>query len=377
MLKYILLLLLVSNSYAALAAKNLVVVTIDGLRWQEVFRGADLALIDNAKFVENSALLKSKYWRTSLQKRRELLMPFVWHTIAKQGVLIGDRDIGSKMSVSNNWYFSYPGYSEIFTGIADNSINSNKKIANKNISFLEWLNNKNSFQGNIAAFGGWDVFPYIFNTKRSHLYVNAGFMPLSEDESGYAISQDIKLLNQLQKEVPSPWHNVRFDSFTYRFAKDYLLNKKPRVLTISLGETDDFAHDGHYDQYIKSTQRSDAFIADLWHTIQNTEGYKNNTVLLITTDHGRGSTAQDWQHHASKLATETYMKDLNKFENGIVGSNNIWFAAIGVGIKAQGEIIPKNEIKQSQIAATALTLLAEDPQKFNPKAGKPIEEILQ
>ncbi|MBL4909790.1 MAG: phosphoglyceromutase [Alteromonadaceae bacterium] len=377
MLKFILLLLLVSNSFAALAAKNLVIVTIDGLRWQEVFHGADLSLIDNKKFVENSVLLKDKYWRASKNERREVLMPFIWKTVAKQGVIIGDRDIGSKMSVANNWYFSYPGYSEIFTGVADNSINSNKKIANKNVSFLEWLNNNNSFKGNVAAFGGWDVFPYIFNTKRSHLYVNAGFMPLTETTTGYAISQDMKLLNQLQKEVPSPWHNVRFDSFTYRFAKDYLLNKKPRVLTISLGETDDFAHDGHYDQYIKSTQRSDAFIADLWHTIQNTAGYKDNTVLLITTDHGRGSSAQDWQHHASKLATETYMKDLNKFKNGIVGSNNIWFAAIGADIKPQGEIVPDKEIKQNQIAATALTLLGEDPKAFNAQAGEPIMEILK
>ncbi len=375
MYKSIVFLLLILSSYSVCAAKNLVVVTIDGLRWQEVFRGADLALINNKKFVEDSSLLKSTFWRKDKAENRSVLMPFLWKTLAKNGVIIGDRDIGSTMSVANNWYFSYPGYSEIFTGVADNSINSNKKIPNKNVSFLEWLNNKNSYKGKVAAFGGWDVFPYIFNTKRSHLFVNAGFMPLSN--TGYKLSVPMKLLNELQKEVPSPWHNVRFDSFTYRFAKDYLINKKPRVLTISLGETDDFAHDGHYDQYLKSTRRSDEFIADLWHTIQTTEGYKNNTVLLITTDHGRGSSADDWQHHASKLATETYMKDLNQFQNGIVGSNNIWFAAIGSDIKPQGVIVPKDEIKQKQIAATALTLLGENPKAFNSNAAAPIEEILQ
>jgi len=373
MYKYIVFLLLIISTHSAIAAKNLVVVTVDGLRWQEVFRGADLALINNKKFVEDSALLKSKYWREDKLKSRALLMPFFWNTMVKQGVVIGDRDIGSKMSVANNWHFSYPGYSEIFTGIADNSINSNKKVPNKQISFLEWLNQKPSYDNKVAAFGGWDVFPYIFNTERSHLYVNAGFMPLSEPN----LSAEMKLLNQLQNEVPSPWHNVRFDSFTYRFAKNYLLKHKPRLLSISFGETDDFAHDGHYDQYIKSTHRTDAFIADLWHTIQTTKGYKNNTVLLITTDHGRGSTADDWQHHASKLATQTYMKNLNKFANGIVGSENIWFAAIGTGIKAQGEIVPKTEIKQKQIAATALTLLNENPNEFNPKAGTPIIEVLR
>lgn len=373
MYKFVLYFILLTSSVSVFAAKNLILVTVDGLRWQEVFRGADLALINNKKFVEDSDLLKSKYWREDKKQRRETLMPFFWETVAKEGVIVGDRDIGSKMSVTNNWYFSYPGYSEIFTGIADNSINSNKKILNKQISFLEWLNPKPSYQHKVAAFGGWDVFPYILNTERSHLYVNAGFMPMSSPK----LSSDMKLLNQLQKEIPSPWHNVRFDSFTYRFAKEYLLKQKPRLMSISFGETDDFAHDGHYDQYIKSTHRTDAFIADLWHTIQTTPGYKDNTVLLITTDHGRGSTAEDWQHHASKLAVQTYMKDLNKFSQGIVGSENIWFAALGAGIKAQGEVVPKVEIKQKQIAATALTLLGENPKAFNIHAAPAITEVLR
>jgi hypothetical protein len=43
---------------------------------------------------------------------------------------------------------------------------------------------------------------------------------------GYPLSDEVKLLNQLQQEIPSPWHNVRLDSFTYRFAKDYLLKHR-------------------------------------------------------------------------------------------------------------------------------------------------------
>ncbi len=355
----------------AFAAKNLILVTIDGLRWQEVFRGADEALINNKNVVKDSALLKEKFWHETPEQRRSALMPFFWNTVVKQGVVIGNRDIGSTMSVANNWYFSYPGYSEIFTGIADNRINSNEKIANKQISFLEWLSHKKAYE-NTAAFGSWDVFPYILNTKRSKLYVNAGFMPAS----GYKLSERVLLLNQLQKEIPSPWHNVRFDSFTYRFAKDYLLTQKPRVISISFGETDDFAHDGHYEHYLQSAHQSDAFIADLWKTIQSTQGYKDNTILMITTDHGRGSKVDDWQHHASKQAVQTYMKNLNKFSQGIIGSENIWFAVMGANIPAKGQVITSKEVKQKQIAATALTLLGENPLQFNAQAGKIINEVL-
>jgi len=373
MLKIVLSCLLLITCFSSYAVKNVIIVTLDGFRWQEVFHGADLKIIESKKFVENSAELKKQFWADSQQQRRELIMPFLWQTIVKKGVLIGNRDIGSNMSVSNEWYFSYPGYSEIFTGIADNRINSNEKKLNSNVTFLEWLNNQPKYGHKLAAFGSWDVFPYIFNRPRSHLYINAGFEPAS----GYKLSSSIKLLNQLQTEIPSPWENVRLDSFTYRFAKDYLLKKKPRVMSISLGETDDFAHDGHYDQYLRSARRSDQFIGDLWQTIQHTAGYKNNTVLVITTDHGRGSSIADWQHHASALAVKTYMKNLTTFPNGIVGSNHIWFAAIGPGIANKGQLKTSIELKQNQIAATVLTLLGENPHAFNPKAGKAITEILQ
>ncbi|PKG80932.1 phosphoglyceromutase [Colwellia sp. 75C3] len=350
---------------------NLILVTIDGLRWQELFSGADPALLNNKKFVRDSHHIRDKFWHDNNVKRRQLLMPFFWDTVAKNGMVIGNRNIGSNMSIANPWHFSSPGYSEIFTGVVDTSINSNDKILNPQVSFLEWLNNKDGYQKKLAAFGSWDVFPYILNKERSQLHINAGF----DSAKGYPLSDEAKLLNNLQKEIPSPWHNVRLDSFTYRYAKDYLLTVKPKVMIISLGETDDFAHDGHYDSYLTSAHQTDAFIADLWHTLQTTQGYKDNTVLMITTDHGRGSNSDDWQHHASKLAVQNTMKNLKAFSKGIVGSENIWFAAMGPGVNARGEIQTITEVKQKQIAATALTLLGEDPKAFNPQAGSIIKEV--
>lgn len=375
------------------ADRNLVIVTIDGLRWQEVFRGADPKLINHKDFVKNATALNASFWHDDQKQRRQALMPFFWQTIAKQGAMIGNRDKGSKMSVANAWYFSYPGYSEIFTGIVDNRINSNQKIPNPQVSILEWLNPKAKYQGKLAAFGSWDVFPAIFNVERSKLYVNAGFnsatpYPTTEDNLADAsgkhvarqipkqLSSEITLLNQLQKEIPSPWHNVRLDAFTYRFAKDYLLKVKPKVLAISLGETDDFAHDGHYDQYLYAAKRTDNFIADLWHTIQSTPDYQNNTNLLIITDHGRGDTPADWQHHASKASLKGYMKGLNHFPEGIVGSEHIWFAALGPDIPKVGLIQADKEFKQQQFSATALTLLGEDYQAFNANAAAPIYEVI-
>lgn len=360
------------HSYAS-TNKNLILVTIDGLRWQELFSGADKTLLENKKATREKRHIKEKFWHDDELKRRQLLMPFFWQTIAKEGTIIGNRKIGSNMSVANKWQFSYPGYSEIFTGVVDHSLNSNAKKANPQVSFLEWLNNKELYEHKLAAFGSWDVFPYILNTQRSKLHVNAGFMPAK----GYSLSFEAKLLNQLQQEIPTPWHNVRLDSFTYRYAKDYLLKVKPKVMIISLGETDDFAHDGHYDSYLTSAHQTDKFIADLWNTLQTTPEYKDNTVLMVTTDHGRGSTIDDWRYHASALSIQSYMKSLKNFPNGIVGSEHVWLAAIGPNIKAQGEVKTKREVKSTQIAATVLTLLNESPKAFNAEIGPIIEEIFK
>ncbi|MEI8621908.1 alkaline phosphatase family protein [Pseudoalteromonas sp. B129b] len=356
----------------ATAAQNVVLVTLDGVRWQEVFYGADNSLINNTDFVKKPEQLNTQFWAKTANERQQLLMPFLTQVVAKKGIIIGDRANGSTMSVSNPWYFSYPGYNEILTGEVDENINSNNKVLNPNKTILERLDKLPEFKDSIALFGSWDVFPYIVNTKRSNVYVNAGFMSIEEN-----LFTDAPLLNALQNEIPSPWYNVRLDSFTYRFAKAYMLAKKPKLLVISLGETDDFAHDGHYDQYLKSARQSDAFIKDLWATIQTTAGYKNNTTLIITTDHGRGNNANDWQHHSSKRALAELKLGENTYPEGIVGSEHIWLAAIGPAIKGSGLIKTKNELKQAQIAATVLKALGQNPNEINSNMAPAISEILK
>jgi len=364
-------LLCAQSSYAA---ENLILISVDGLRWQETFTGADKDLIENKDFVKDSEKLKQDLWRNSAEERRKTLMPFLWDTIIPNGVIIGNRATGSLMDVANPWYFSYPGYNEMLTGAADPEINSNKKIANKNVTFLEWANNQSQYKGKVAAFGSWDVFPYILNTERSQLPVNAGFMPAE----GKTLTAKENFLNELQTEVPSPWDNVRLDAFTYGFAAEYIKREQPSIIYISLGETDDFAHDGDYDHYLYSAQRDDAFIGKLWALLQSLPQYKNNTNLLITSDHGRGKTAADWQHHASKRAVEVYMKDLSEtYPNGVEGSQSTWFAAMGPDIRSAGEIKPKNTIHLQQVTATALRTLGINPEDFSAAAAPAITEALK
>src|SRR5580692_4153798 len=75
--------------------KNLVIFLMDGYRWKELFGGADSALLFNSRFnKQDSAGVVANYWASSLQQRREKLMPFVWSTIARNGQLYGNRALG-------------------------------------------------------------------------------------------------------------------------------------------------------------------------------------------------------------------------------------------------------------------------------------------
>ena len=113
---------------------HVVLVTLDGLRWQEVFTGADRALIDHEDFVSEPEDLRERFWSEDPMLRREKLLPFFWSVLATEGQLYGNRLEGSKVNVTNGHWFSYPGYNEILTGRADDRIDSNDKRENPNVT---------------------------------------------------------------------------------------------------------------------------------------------------------------------------------------------------------------------------------------------------
>ena len=240
---YCLLLLLGFTASLALAqhkTENLVIVTLDGMRWQEVFGGADSALLKDKNYTKDSSGTSKKFWSGTADERRKKLFPFLWTTISKQGQLYGNRWLGNKVDNANPYKFSYPGYNEIFTGYPDTLVNSNDKVWNKNTNVLEFINQQNGYQNKVAAFTTWDVFPYILNTKRSSLYVNADVDMLKFKDAS------LKLINDIQFLTAKPL-DVRLDILTYFAAREYMKAYKPKVLYIAFDETDDFAHGGEYD----------------------------------------------------------------------------------------------------------------------------------
>lgn len=312
-------------------AENVVLITLDGVRWQEVFQGVDKVLLQDDRYTENIKKTEAEFWDNDHKVRRSILMPFLWSKINSDGVILGNRKLGSRVDIKNDYGFSYPGYNEMLTGFPDPKVNSNEKKDNVNTTFLEYMNQQKGFENTVAAFATWGVFPYIINESRAHIPVNAGI-----EESNLTKSESESLLNEILTKVPSLASN-RFDFLTYFLAKDYVKEKEPRVLFIAFDETDEFGHEAKYREYLYAINTIDNYIRDLWNYYQSQEKYRNKTTFIITTDHGRGDAIKDqWTSHGQKV------KDCG----------SIWIAAIGPGIPSVGESRAKEQYYQNQVAAT-------------------------
>lgn len=339
------------SAEAKVAEPKVVLVTFDGVRWRDVFRGADQALVDLPQFVHpdiKTELIDPAYVRPA--DRAAALMPFLHGIIATQGVVYGNRDKGECAKVANDLWFSYPGYNEFLTGHPDPAITSNDKVANPNVSVLEYLATAPGFAGHVGMVGTWDVFPYILNTARSHVPVNAAL------NGGYPT-------------------DVKTDREGLR-----LLAQHQRLTYIAFGDTDEFAHAGDYAHYLTALEHGDDFLRRLWEYLQSDPYYRGQTTLFVLTDHGRGETPlAAWREHGSPRSYQLTPADAPEYNaTGAIGSDAIWFAAIGPAIVRSAVPPPALSpsphavcLLQAQTAASLLTALGRDWHDFHPVPGQP------
>ena len=341
---------------APVRATSVILVTLDGLRWQELFGGADSSLLADTSVTRDTAA-RARYWRDTAGERRRALMPFFWDVIAAQGQVFGDRSAGGGMRVTNGRKFSYPGYQEMLAGYPDSAIASNAKLPNPNVTVLEWLLTRPGLAGRIAVFGTWDVFPFIINEERSSIPVNAGWEPLALRQP----TPGQELLNTLMETLPRIWEGERYDALTYRAAKEYFVAEGPNVLYLALGETDDWAHEDRYDRYLDAARNGDAFIRDLWEAVQASPRHRYRTALIVTTDHGRGSGRAGWSRHGA----------------AVDGAEWVWAAVLGPDTPALGSRADVADATQAQVAATVAALLGEDYRAAQPRAAPPLPGVVR
>lgn len=353
---FIVVLLFASTVFAQNKTENVILITLDGARTQEIFGGLDTEVFRSVnKNFETTAAFKN-YSAATPTERRERLMPFFWKTLmTSYGSIAGNRNLKSEAKTTNKLFFSYPGYSEILTGQAhDDVIKSNSHPQNPYPSFLDFVNRKLATEPNaVAEFSSWDAFTRIGTNKPGSFVVNAAY------ETYPTNNKEIAELFRLQSQVLAPWPSVRHDYFTFRIAMAYMKEHRTRAIHIGFDETDDYAHDKNYERVLDTLRMTDKWIEELWNFIEKDPRYKGRTSIVVTVDHGRGNSSKDWSDHGEDVPEAQY----------------IWMAFISPDVALRGEWKDAETIYQNQIAATLCKLIGLDYSEQNREAGKPIARL--
>ncbi|MFN0131359.1 MAG: AP protein [Phycisphaerales bacterium] len=353
----------------ALRTRHVFLIMLDGLRWQEVFGGADEALINKENGVTHVEAVREAYWRETPEARRAALMPFLWEVAVPRGQIYGNLLEGSDAQVTNPWRVSYPGYSETFCGYVNEAIRDNRRVMNPDVTVFEWLNGKPEFEGRVACFGTWDLYPYIINTERSGLPVDNGMGPLTFGKS----SEVIGLWNAVRAETPYRWSGSCFDSMLFRPALEWVRLNTPRVVFLGLGETDEWAHEGNYEEYLRAARRADGYMRELWEYVQASPEYRDATSFVVLCDHGRGGD-NPYKLAGLESGEQKQWRDHNA---KVVGAQQIWVAIWGPDTPARGMVRGGERVTQSQVAATLAALLGQDYRAAEPRAGEAIKGALK
>ncbi|MDR0779670.1 MAG: alkaline phosphatase family protein [Pseudomonadales bacterium] len=342
-----------NDQVAAEVQSRLIFVTIDGVRWQEIYHGAAERIVDDPRRTPEAERIRKDYLPND--QLAVALTPFLHSLEAKNGLLLGNRDKNYCMRVGNRYWFSYPGYNEMLTGRTDTWANTNDPIVNPDITILEWVNHLPGYAGKVRAYATWNNFRNILNQKRSGIAVNDPDTPLPE------VAYD------------------NADARTQALALQSLKHEDPRVLFVGFGQTDEYAHEGRYDHYLDALHAADGYIKALWDAVQADPRWAGNTTLIVTTDHGRGLADFDnenWRRHSSGIDAEGLFHP----EDSWPGSDQTWAAYLGPRpVEPTSAPVPQLWPcpTTSQLAATALEALGLQWRDFNPKMNPPLLRLLE
>jgi len=328
----------------------LILVMADGVRWQEVFRGASAELLES-----EAADCPPEWFSGGLSGRRRAIMPWVWTYLRSHGQILGNRDKGSRMEVANRAHLSYPGFAETLCGFPVPGLEGNQSIWNPVASILERIEPTPGFRGRVAAFATWRHFPWILRKSACGFPVISGDDPVPEQ----GMPAEVVELNRRKRVEKRRFPTGPADELTVEGAVAYLAAAKPRLLLVVLDEPDEWAHEGCYVGYLRAIQATDTALRRLWETAGTIPEFRGRTTLIVTTDHGRGASPADWRNHG-----------------GIREAEETWLMALGPDTPNRGEVEAGECVSNAQVASTVSEICGVPYLRLEPRAARPIKGLL-
>jgi arylsulfatase A-like enzyme len=147
----------------------------------------------------------------------------------------------------------------------------------------------------IAIFASWYEIEYAAEHIQDSVFTNTANTPVFDPDTKVAdpIMAD---LNFKQDKDHYPDDDItRFDKYTIAQAMHYFETYLPRFLWISLDDADEAAHGKNRNAYIAALTMYDNFIDSLFTKLKELN-IDQETMVIVTTDHGRG-TGLRWTDH--------------------------------------------------------------------------------
>ena len=120
----------------------------------------------------------------------------------------------------------------------------------------------------MSTFGAWDLLPFILNASaaicRSATAIRRCRSRTTDRE---------RAINDLAEDLPPIWDGAPLDAPIMHAALECLRTRRPRVLYVMLGETDEWAHEGRYDLYLDAASAPIGSSAALWEAAQSMPEY--------------------------------------------------------------------------------------------------------
>jgi hypothetical protein len=319
-----------------------VLVVLDGARWQEVFVGGDPQLAAGTGAPAPSA---------------DALMPHLHALVAERGSALGAPGEGPAIAASGPNFVSLPGYTEIFTGRSRHDCADNDCARTHVPTVMDEARALSPRPSDVAVFASWEKIERAASVDPGSLVVSTGRSWTAHAESLRDDDVTRDALAQGARADAFPGHDdFRPDRFTAALALRYLEAKRPRLMFLGLGEPDEYAHRGDYAGYLASLHAADESIGQLFTVLHRMGARGEHTTVIVTADHGRG---RDYRVHGRAFPE----------------SARVWLVAAGGGIAARGFARATRPHHLADVAPTVRALL-DLPADVAPASGAPLEELL-
>jgi hypothetical protein len=244
--------------------KRVIYVTWDGVRWQDIF--------DHAK------------------------LPIFWKKYAKHAIIYGEANTKKTMEVASI-PISLPSYQSQMAGSVQ-PCDKNECGRLQTPTFPENLVHKMGLnKRDVVSISSWEVTDDAWESVAGTAFANNGTRPMFDPDTN--VADDVMIeLNKLQK-AEYPGDDTRLDKFTWAQAQHYLAKYQPKFLWISFGDADDYAHDGNLVAYHQTLSFYDDSFDQLMTLLKNLHLDKE-TMIIVTTDHGRGN-GDNWIDHGEEF----------------------------------------------------------------------------